>query len=678
MPFPDTNIVGLKMGSCWKGEEDFTYIAKTPGTYAVGIYNNRCNRLSEPVVLKRLKTPDLFLPSDTLPGSPFIMPKWVWSNKLKLKKGNYFTRELVTDPEGGTYLMNMKAERNGSYTEYITHFFPQGPVKFQFPGRKSTSLGNRFMAVDRENHLIVIRNDGYLAKYRQDGRVAWQIPDYMEEVCGVATDPNNYIYTMGRFKEPLKIGDQVIQPMSRGNYFLAKHAPNGSLIWVQTIIADEGKHRFGNSIHTDGLGNVYVAGSFRNIANFREKILRTSLRGNNYFMAKYDTHGTFQWANRIVVDKVSFSTQDVHVAENGDSFLLVDYKLLKFNTHGENVLEERLRAPESPRAARIVSRRGDIFIAGITQSKNEFFFSKLDRRGKQVLIWREIGMNKAREDHPAITTDSYGNLYVAGTIDKGVPPGTFLAQRNASPLMVAKYGLSKSSLKRTPISICQGDSTLLLTQAEPGLNYQWMRDGVPLAGANAPVYRAYEGGEYQVAIQAGACTRLSPTQRVNLDCGDEAQIPVPSRPTPAPEPAVVQAPSTPTPPKKAKDLRTNAQGKPQILKDRKISRQGDVVISHPRVQIHVWDHEVFDQDTISLNINGEWVLREYCLQKEKKIMEFTFDPSSEYNFIILYAHNLGKMPPNTASITIDDGTRKRTMRLRSDMKNNGMLNIQFE
>jgi len=91
----------------------------------------------------------------------------------------------------------------------------------------------------------------------------------------------------------------------------------------------------------------------------------------------------------------------------------------------------------------------------------------------------------------------------------------------------------------------------------------------------------------------------------------------------------------------------------------------------------VWDEEYIDGDIISLNFNGKWVLKEYRLEADKKEIVLKVDESSD-NYLVLYAHNEGKRPPNTAAVEIhtDAGTRK--LRLSSSLKNCDSINIKLK
>ena len=90
-----------------------------------------------------------------------------------------------------------------------------------------------------------------------------------------------------------------------------------------------------------------------------------------------------------------------------------------------------------------------------------------------------------------------------------------------------------------------------------------------------------------------------------------------------------------------------------------------VDIDESRVTIKIWDSDKVDGDIISLNLNGYWVLKNYKITDKVKTIMFTL--TSDSNDLILYAENLGRMPPNTAAISVWNGKEKiKELVLNSD------------
>lgn len=112
------------------------------------------------------------------------------------------------------------------------------------------------------------------------------------------------------------------------------------------------------------------------------------------------------------------------------------------------------------------------------------------------------------------------------------------------------------------------------------------------------------------------------------------------------------------------------------LKGRKVNKKGTktVKVKSPYITIEVYDHKKNDGDIISLNYNGDWILENHQIDKEKHTVDVQIgEESNGMNYLILYAHNLGSVPPNTAAVIIDDGHKRQRYVLNSDLKQSDIL-----
>lgn len=117
---------------------------------------------------------------------------------------------------------------------------------------------------------------------------------------------------------------------------------------------------------------------------------------------------------------------------------------------------------------------------------------------------------------------------------------------------------------------------------------------------------------------------------------------------------------------------------PLQVDGRKVEKQGEFSVSQLEFEIEVWDNSVYDGDIISLNINGAWVLENYEVTKTPHRIKIKILPNTN-NYLILYAHNLGKIHPNTAAVAViePDGKRRR-LTVKSDLTSCGALNFTYK
>lgn len=89
----------------------------------------------------------------------------------------------------------------------------------------------------------------------------------------------------------------------------------------------------------------------------------------------------------------------------------------------------------------------------------------------------------------------------------------------------------------------------------------------------------------------------------------------------------------------------------EIDREIKIIQEPVNVKKRTKVSLEVWDNNVEDGDIISLYVNNICVLEKHTLSKKKKrIRNIPVNPGK--NLVVMYAENLGKIPPNTAAMSI--------------------------
>jgi hypothetical protein len=99
---------------------------------------------------------------------------------------------------------------------------------------------------------------------------------------------------------------------------------------------------------------------------------------------------------------------------------------------------------------------------------------------------------------------------------------------------------------------------------------------------------------------------------------------------------------------------------------RNITYVQELEVSSSIISISLWDHGREDGDIVSIYLNGYAIVSKHNLTYQKKSFELELDPSQP-NDLFLYAHNLGKFPPNTVSIEIKDGENAENIVLNSDL-----------
>lgn len=100
---------------------------------------------------------------------------------------------------------------------------------------------------------------------------------------------------------------------------------------------------------------------------------------------------------------------------------------------------------------------------------------------------------------------------------------------------------------------------------------------------------------------------------------------------------------------------------------RNLNYVNEIQVTSELIKINLRDHGRVDGDIVSIYLNGEAVVSKYLLTYRNRTFEVKLDPNKA-NDLFLYAHNLGKSPPNTVAMEIKDGPISEKIILNSDLK----------
>ncbi|WP_147296656.1 hypothetical protein [Flagellimonas nanhaiensis] len=102
----------------------------------------------------------------------------------------------------------------------------------------------------------------------------------------------------------------------------------------------------------------------------------------------------------------------------------------------------------------------------------------------------------------------------------------------------------------------------------------------------------------------------------------------------------------------------------QEFEGRKISYVKKLVFSSEHISVKIWDHEKEDGDIVSIYLNGTLVVSKHLLTKKFREFDIKLEPDKP-NDLLLYAHNLGEVSPNTVSLEITDSIKSEKITLNS-------------
>lgn len=100
-------------------------------------------------------------------------------------------------------------------------------------------------------------------------------------------------------------------------------------------------------------------------------------------------------------------------------------------------------------------------------------------------------------------------------------------------------------------------------------------------------------------------------------------------------------------------------------------------IKNETFTVDFYDNGEIDGDSISVFYNGKLVLSHKRLTNKPITLTLTADPGKPVNELVMYAENLGEIPPNTALMIVHDGDNRYEARITSDTEKNGTIRFSY-
>ncbi len=112
---------------------------------------------------------------------------------------------------------------------------------------------------------------------------------------------------------------------------------------------------------------------------------------------------------------------------------------------------------------------------------------------------------------------------------------------------------------------------------------------------------------------------------------------------------------------------------PWVLVGRENKLVKQVIVNSPSISIDLYDNGTIDNDTIMIFDNKVLLLENKRLSYKATHFEVNFNKDNNRHEIIIVAHNLGTVPPNTALMVVKDGNSRQELYITSTLSVNAMI-----
>lgn len=114
---------------------------------------------------------------------------------------------------------------------------------------------------------------------------------------------------------------------------------------------------------------------------------------------------------------------------------------------------------------------------------------------------------------------------------------------------------------------------------------------------------------------------------------------------------------------------------PAKLEKRKNQVIKTIEVENRFVKVDLYDNGEIDGDSISLFYNKKLLFSSKKLSDKPISLNLEIDDDLINNELVMYAENLGNIPPNTALMIVTDGPNRYEVRITSDLEKSGVINF---
>lgn len=116
----------------------------------------------------------------------------------------------------------------------------------------------------------------------------------------------------------------------------------------------------------------------------------------------------------------------------------------------------------------------------------------------------------------------------------------------------------------------------------------------------------------------------------------------------------------------------------QLMTGRTNKEMKRLVVNEKNISLYVYDNGIIDSDTVSIFYNGKLILSHKRLSEKPIILPILLNEKTSINEIILFAENLGSIPPNTALIVVHAGDKRYELYSSASLTENAVIVFEYK
>ncbi len=116
---------------------------------------------------------------------------------------------------------------------------------------------------------------------------------------------------------------------------------------------------------------------------------------------------------------------------------------------------------------------------------------------------------------------------------------------------------------------------------------------------------------------------------------------------------------------------------PAVTRSRQNELAQTLNVENEEITVRLYDNGEIDGDTISIYLDNKVILSNKLLTAAPLTITLKMDDENPEHVLIMVAENLGRIPPNTSLMIVQDGDRRYEVRITSTEQKNAMVRFRY-
>jgi len=114
------------------------------------------------------------------------------------------------------------------------------------------------------------------------------------------------------------------------------------------------------------------------------------------------------------------------------------------------------------------------------------------------------------------------------------------------------------------------------------------------------------------------------------------------------------------------------------MKNRQNNVVSKLIVNTPKIQLNIYDNGIVDNDTVSLFFDNKLIVSHQKLSAVPVKIELDVSDSNKTYELVMFAENLGSIPPNTALVVVTAGKKRYELHSSANLNENAKLQFNYQ